>query len=295
MFEKWKSRLEEWMNPVAEQDHHELFGILFGSDTGRQERNGEDVGRIPDIAGILDRPVQVAVLQAFSDEVRGQMQRALDLFRGMSDSDEVYALSDGRGRLAFIFFLDELWEDQTRDMLEALNRRLLEDWPKGSFVITIGDAVDASGDNATPWRTSYRTATGLLDYRFVKPNGKIIVYADIVARRAIYPSSFQFRFDLLKQHLEDPDLNSLAQWLGGAYSVFPEGDLRSLGLCMHLTLEIVVNAIAYCREKTGVDAIVHAEPERLVGEVLSMTTPDQLLKWIMSFLNTCRESCVQAR
>ncbi len=294
MFEKLKSRMREWLHPVAEQDHRELFDMLLGADPALPAPDDEAFRSMPGMQGILERPVQVAVLQALTPEVRGQLQQALSLFRDMCDSDEAYALSDGTGRIAFLFFLDEIWEDQARDMLDALNRSLQEQWPKRSFVITIGDAVDAAEDNATPWRTSYRTATGLLDYRFVKPCGKIITYADIVARREIYPSSFRFRFDELKRHLEEPNVDSLTQWLGGAYSVFPAHDLHALGLCMHLTLEIVVNAISYCRERTGVEPVDVGEPEQLVGEVLSLTTPDELLQWILRFLVACRATCAQS-
>jgi len=294
MFEKLRDRFQNWMHPKEETTSDLLYHRLFGfmePQSGNAPADPDDE-ELAAICGtdVAKRPVQVAVIQLVGNACTPEhLRMVLTACRATSDSEEALLLSDNCSEVVLVFFMDAIWEDQSGDMLEDVRKACLEAMPKEYVCITVGKLVDASEDTLFAWRESYRTAIGLQDYRYVKPKGKIISYSDIVQRRNIYPKGFHFRFDQLRQHMEQPDSVHLNEWLSGVYSFFAPDDLPALGLCIHLTLEIVVNTVALFREKGLLAEMYLLPPEELVMEVLSQETPEHLFAWVTGFLGKCRE------
>lgn len=293
MFEKWKTRLENWMHPKSDTPPDYLYRRLFSKPETRDglmpvSPDAEELAQIC-ATEVANRPVQVAIIRLVGPACTPtHLEIVLDACRRTSDSEEALLMTDNCSQVILVFFMDAIWEDQCRDMLEDVRKTCLAAMPKENICMTVGNVVDTTEDPLTAWRSSYRTAVGLQDYRFVKPKGKIIAYADIVNRRSIYPKGFQFRFDQLRSHIEEPDSTRLAEWLSGVYSFFAPDDLPALGLCIHLTLEIVVNAVSLFRERDLLAETYLQPPETLVLEVLSQESPEQLYQWITKFLETCR-------
>lgn len=297
MFEKLMNRFENWMHPKEETLPDVLYRRLFGfmepqSGVALEDPDAEELAEICG-TDVAKRPVQVAVIRLVGNACTlDHLKTLLTACRATSDSEEALLLTDSCSQVVLVFFMDAIWEDQCRDMLEDVRKSCLEAMPKEYVCITIGKLMDATEDILGAWRESYRTAVGLQDYRYVKPKGKIITYADIVHRRDIYPKGFQFRFDQLRQHIEEPDPVHLEEWLSGVYSFFTPNDLSALGLCIHLTLEIVVNAVSLFRDKGLLAESYLQPPEALVIEVLSQESPEHLYKWVTAFLEKCREVLV---
>lgn len=297
MFEKWKNRLDNWMHPKDDTPPDLLYRCIFGK---LEPKDGAfavspDMDELAQICGteVANRPVQVAIIRLVGTACTpSHLKLVLDACRQTSDSEEALLLTDNCSQVILVFFMDAIWEDQVRDMLENVRNTCLTEMPKENLCITVSNLVDNTENLLESWRNAYRTAVGLQDYRYVKPKGKIITYADIVHRRDIYPKGFQFRFDQLRAHIEEPDSVRLTEWLSGVYSFFAPNDLPALGLCIHLTLEIVVNAVSLFREKDLLAESYLQPPEMLVLEVLSQESPEHLYQWATRFLDTCRKALI---
>lgn len=293
MFEKLKDRFENWMHPRNDTPPDQLYLRIFGKGDARDPSVSaiSDVIELARLCGtdVVNRPVQVAIIRLVGPACTpAHMKVVLDACRLTSDSEEAVLLTDNCSQVVLVFFMDAIWEDQCKDMLEDVRNACIVEMPRENICITVGNLMDTTEDLLAAWRESYRTAVGLQDYRYVKPKGKIITHTDIVNRRNIYPKGFQFRFDQLRAHIEEPDPAHLSDWLAGVYSFFAPDDLPALGLCIHLTLEIVVNAVSLFREKGLLAESYLQPPESLVLEVLSQESPEQLYQWVTQFLATCR-------
>ena len=298
MFDKLKARFDNWMHPKEEIQPDFLYRRLFDRQEAHDNMMPVSPGaeELAVICGteVANRPVQVAIIRLVGPACTpNQLAAVLDACRKTSDSEEALLMTDNCSQVILVFFMDAIWEDQCRDMLTDVRKVCLEQMPKENLCITVGNVVDTTEDPLGAWRSSYRTAVGLQDYRYVKPKGKIITYSDIVSRRDIYPKGFQFRFDQLRAYIEDPDSMHLGDWLSGVYSFFAPDDLPALGLCIHLTLEIVVNAVSLFRERDLLAESYLQPPETLVLEVLSQESPEQLYQWVTGFLEACRKVLVE--
>ena len=298
MFDKWKNRFENWMHPRNETPPDQLYHRVFGKADAEGEAYPaiSDVNELARLCGtdVTNRPVQVAIIRLVGPVCTpSHMKVVLDACRQTSDSEEAVLLTDNCSQVVLVFFMDAIWEDQCKDMLEDVRNTCIAEMPRENLCITVGNVVDTTEHLLDAWRESFRTAVGLQDYRYVKPKGKIITHTDIVQRRNIYPKGFQFRFDQLRSHIEEPNPVHLSDWLAGVYSFFASDNLPALGLCIHLTLEIVVNAVSLFREKGLLAEAYLQPPETLVLEVLSQESPEQLYQWVTQFLDTCRTVLVR--
>ncbi len=287
MFEKLKVKLEEWMHPQDSCPADTLFQQLFVDPISMM-----DMAHLGEVCGvdIGERPLQVGIVRL--PEVQAQAEQLtllLQEVRKTSDSDEVLAVSDGVNQIVLVFFRDTLWEDQSRQILDDLRKAYRAKWSGAKLCITLGEMEEFHEDVPAYWRKSFITAVGLQDYRYVKPNGKVIAYTDIIERRNIYPEGIHFRFDLIKNYLENENPELLHGWLSGIYSVLGNNETGTFGMAYHITLEIIVNAISLFREN-GLQAEEYVQsPDVLVFEVLSLTTPLEMQEYTLKFLDVCRD------
>ncbi len=286
MFEKLKGKLNDWMTPKdtcqADMLYQQLFlNTVEGMDWEMLSENcGVDIGK---------RPIQIGIIK-LNDEKDRQEQLGFIVkeCRKTSDSDEVLPVNDGDDQIILLFYRDTLWEEQAREILEDIRKALTLQWTGLKPCITLGEMEEYSADIPAYWRKSFKTAVGLQDYRYVKPQSKVIAYTDIVERRKIYPKGIAFRFDLIKTYLENENPEALQAWLSGIYSVLSHNKEGTFGLGYHITLEIVVNAISLFREN-GLIAENHIQsPEMLIYEVLSLKTSEEMREFATDFLNKCR-------
>lgn len=286
MFKNIKTRIKDWMYPKERTNSDQIYNLLFGK-TDNISANEE----LATVCGMdfAKRPVQVAVIRVGDDACNPVM---LDMIikscSNSSDSDEVLPVSDGCNQVILIFFNDTIWEDQVCECLEELQKEFEQAFPDTKLYITLGTVENYSEKDEPAWRRSYKTATGLQDYRYIKTKGKIITYSDIISRRKLYPKGIDFRFDLLKEYLESDNPGLLNGWLSGIYSMFLGNGTYTMGICYHLTLEIVVNTVSLLREK-GLSAEKHIGiPDEIIGNVLSINNPIGLQKWVGELLENCR-------
>lgn len=286
MFETLKKRFGEWMNPQERKQATELYQRIF-LDAAMPSRE-----ELAELCGIdlADRPAQVALIRFF-DEPENQEQRrhVMKTCLLIADPEEVLALDDGHDQVAILLFRDSLWEDQESDILEDIRKDMLNAWPHASFCMTIGNLDEAGTTAVACWRSSWRAAVGLQDYRYVKANGKLISYQDITERRKQYPKGVQFRFDLLRRHLTDVNSDGLNNWLEGCFSLISGADAKAFGMRYHLSLEIVINAISLLREH-GISPEQRLEdPMVLIGNILEPVGAEEQLEWLKSLLDRVRK------
>jgi len=286
MFEKLREKLNDWMVPkdncAADMLYQQLF--LDAVEEVDLENLSENCG-----VDIRERPVQVGILKLNDEKNKlEQLGFVMKECRKTSDSDEVLAVTDRNHQIIFIFYRDILWEEQAREILEDIRKALISQWVGAKMCITLGEMEEYSSDTPAYWRKSFKTAVGLQDYRYVKPQSKVIAYTDIVERRKIYPKGIAFHFDLVKSYLENKNPELLQTWISGIYSVIADNKEGTFGLGYHITLEIVVNAISLFRENGLVAENYLQSPEMLVFEVLSLKTPEEMRVFTSDFLNKCR-------
>lgn len=287
MFEKIKNRVKSWMHPKDNCPADKLYNLLFGK-TGNLPTTSE----IENACGIEinKRPTQVAVLQIGEDNCDPQKLRMImKACREATDSDEVIPVNDGINKVVLLFFCDTLWKEQIRQILEDIQKDFLAAWPDNRLYITLGTIEDYTEEGEPAWRKSYKKALGLMDYRYVKPKGKVIAYSDIIERRQMYPKGIVFHFDLLKKYLEEGNPDLFRGWVSGIYSLIAEEGRDALGLRYHLTLEIVVNAVSLLREKGLKVELFIGPPEVIIREVLNIDTLQGLQHWTESFLEKCHK------
>ena len=284
MINKLKTRFNQWMHPKEKYSSDELYKALF---------NSTDISAVENIQAssglnIIKRPVQVAVVKIFDGSCNpDKIKFIMESCTKTSDSDEVVPVSNSCDQVVLIFFSDVVWQDQALQILEDLKKDFYAAWPDTRFYITLGPVENYTAEGEPVWKKSYRAALGLLDYRFIKPSGKIIVYSDIVSRRNIYPQGVNFRFDLLKEYLEVNSWELISNWLSNAYNILNTEKKEFLGLRYHLTLEIVVNTLALVREK-GVDPeSLIGTPEALISQVLEIESLEDMKSWTEAFLKKC--------
>lgn len=286
MFQKMKDRIANWMQPKNTYISTSLFPLLFG--TPETLPTTEEVEFACDLE-LEKRPIQVAIFrigEAFCDP--SQLNMIMTACTSTSDSDEVRPVTDGCNQVAFLFFRDVLWEDQVKEILEDTQKEFMANWPNANLCITLGTMEEYAEDGEPAWRRSYKAAFGLQDYRYVKPKNKLISYAEIIARRQMYPEGMAFRFDLLKTHLENDTPELLESWLDGIFAMVSGDDKKAFGLRYHLTLEIVVNTISLIREQDMLEAAHLSTPEAFVDQVLNLNTSIAMQTWTLSFLEDCR-------
>ncbi len=286
MLDKLRARLQNWMHPSDEYKPDVLFNELYG-----RKEILTPVSELESISGvqIASRPVQVALIRITDDDCMPEkLNKVMESCRDFSDSDEVLPTNDGCNHVALLFFQDTIWNDQIIELLDDIRKDYSEKYPSSHLYITLGPVEEYSDSGMPSWRRSYIKAAGLQDYRYIKTKGSIIAYSDIKSRRKeIYPEGMDFRYDLLREYLEADDSVHLNEWLTRAYAALSGSD--NPGLVYHLTLEIVVNAVSYLRERGLFSEKIVGYPEDIVNSVLDLQSPEELRLWSTEFLLRCRD------
>lgn len=281
MFDKLKYRLSAWMHPKEFCSSESLYKVLF--DAPYTTSVLKDVESICGI-DLSKRPVQVAVVQVNGSCDPVILQKLIDFCTQANDSDEVLAVSDGLCRVLMLFFSDIVWEDQALEILEDLNKDFRTTWPDNALTIALGPIENDSEEGEPSWRKSYRKAVGLLDYRYIKSEDKIITYSEIISRRHIYPKGIEFRFSILKEHMEARNYEAVDHWLTTVYHILGSDKDHSFGLIYHLTLEIVVNIVSVLREEGLEPEPLIGTPQFLVEQVLQIETLQEMRMWTDALL-----------
>lgn len=283
MLDKLKNRIDNWMHPADKYKPDVLYDLMFGR--GDVLTPPEEIEKESGIQ-LSRRPVQVAIVRIADDDcVPEKLDSILRSCRELTDSDEVLPVSDGCNQIVFVFFQDTTWDDQIRDILSDIQNDFRRAYPDSHLYITLGTVENPSDDGEPVWRRSFKIATGLQDYRYIKTKGSIIAYSDIISRRQAYPKGLHFHFDLLKDYLEADDPEHIDGWLAGVFSLLSED---AWGLGYHLTLEIVVNTVSLLHENGLPPEKTIGYPEEIVEKVLSMQSLQELQQWTGAFLSGCR-------